>query len=203
MIIKKLIQKHINEEHIEHIIFHSGQVVFKDTVRTIVFLGIVYGIFTIANSYIHQPMLKWIFWCIWIWFFIKYAYDFFNKYADCIVLSKDGITFFTRDWLYKYKTEFFDRGKIETIENKQNTVRDKIFGSWDLTISLDHWVSYPFECASSIRTQVKKLITAKENFIKKSQISEEETSSVNGEHLEILTEALSEVIKEYMNKKQK
>ena len=50
---------------------------------------------------------------------------------------------------------------------------------------------------------MKKLITAKENFIKKSQISEEETSSINGEHLEILTEALSEVIKEYMNKKQK
>jgi hypothetical protein len=47
---------------------------------------------------------------------------------------------------------------------------------------------------------VKKLITAKENFIKKSQISEEESPAVNSEHLEILTEALSEVIKEYMNK---
>ncbi|MEI6426135.1 MAG: hypothetical protein WCO66_02160 [Candidatus Absconditabacteria bacterium] len=199
MIIKNLIRKHISEEHIEHIIFHSGKIVFRETVFTIGFLGILYGIFLIANTYIHQPMLQWIFGGVGIVIFGKYAYDFFNKYADCIVLSKDGVTFFTRDGFYSYKTEFFDWGKIESISHSQNNFRDKVFGSGELTISLDHGVEYPFDDTSNIKSQTKKLITAKENFIKKNEKPEEEP--MGNEHIEILTEALSEVIKEYMNKK--
>ena len=83
-------------------------------------------------------------------------------------------------------------------------MRDKVYGSWELTISLDHWVEYPFEDTSSIKSQVKKLMTAKENHSKLSQIPvEQESEWIESEHIEILTEALSEVIKDYLNKKHK
>lgn len=146
-------------------------------------------------------MLRWVFWWIWMVVFIKYAYDFFNKYADCIVLSKDGVTFFTRDGMYKYKTEFFDWSQIESISHSQSSMRDKVLGSGDLTISLDHWVEYPFDDASSIKFQVKKLMTAKQNYTKISEAPSEEP--IASEHIEILTEALSEVIKDYLSKKQR
>lgn len=201
MIIKDLIKKHISEENVDHIIFHSGQIIFKETMLTIGFLVIIYGIFFIVKYYIHEPRLPWIFWCIGMWAFIKYGYDFFNKYADCIVLTKDGITFFTRDGIYKYKTEFFDWGQIESISHSQTTMRDKIFGSGDLTISLDHWVEYPFDCTSNIKWEIKRLMIAKENYTKITEAPDEEP--IASEHIEILTEALSEVIKDYLSKKHK
>ena len=199
MIIRNLIKKHISEETIDHIIFHSGKIIFRETVMTIGFLGILYMIFILMDHYIHRPLLRWIFWCIWIWFFIKYAYDFFNKYADCIVLTKDWVTFFTRDGIYKYKTEFFDWNQIESISHSQSTVRDKILGSGELIISLDHGVEYPFEETSNIKNQIKKLMKAKENHTKIIEAPTEEP--IASEHIEILTEALSEVIKEYLSKK--
>ena len=61
MIIKNLIQKHISEDHIEHIIFHSGKIIFKETVLTIGFLAILYGIFYVVNQYVHEARLPWIF----------------------------------------------------------------------------------------------------------------------------------------------
>lgn len=201
MIIKNLIKNHIDEDNIEHIIFHSGKIVINETLLTIGFLIALYGIFYVVAQYIHETRLPWIFWCIGLGFFVKYAYDFFNKYADCIVLSKDWLTFFTRDGFYKYKTEFFDRNQIETISQSQDTIRDKIFGSGDLLITLDHWIEYPFEETSSIKYQIKKLMKAKENYTRISEIPADE--SIAWEHIEILTEALSEVIKDYLGKRHK
>jgi len=204
MIIKNLIKQHISEEHIDHIIFHSGKIIFRETMFTIGFLGILYGLFLVLNNYMNRPMLRWVFWWIGIVMFSKYAYDFFNKYADCIVLSKDGVMFFNRDGMYSYRTEFFDWGKIESISHSQDSFRDKMCWSGELTISLDHWVEYPFEDTSNIKSQVKKLMTAKENYTKISQIPvTQESEWIESEHIEILTEALSEVIKDYLNKKHK
>ncbi|HCB51105.1 TPA: hypothetical protein DEP21_00740 [Patescibacteria group bacterium] len=97
MIIKHFIKQYINQEDVQYIIFHNGSIVFKETIKTLIFLGVFYILYLGLSNYIHWPMLKWIFASIGIIFFAKYCFDFFNKYIDCLILSKDGLTIFSRD----------------------------------------------------------------------------------------------------------
>lgn len=203
MILKTFLSQYINEEDVKDIIFHSGNIIIKDTFKTIIFLGILYGLYYWLNSYIHWPMLPWIFWIIGILILIKYAITFFDKAVDCIILSDDGITFFSRDWLYKYKTDFFWRDSIETISHQQNSFRDKLFVKWDLKIQLEHEIMFDFEEVSMPKKQAKKIMKLKN---KHDDQKEEEPISLHHSGLEkdevsILSEALSDVIKDYLDKK--
>ncbi len=132
----------------------------------------------------------------------KFGIDAFNKGVDCIILSKQGITFFARDGIWKYKTEFFWWDSIETITHQQNTFRDKIFLKWDIKIVLDHEITYEFEQVSSPKKQVRKIIKLKDQYLaKKEKEEDEQTSNIDHDQIWILSEALSDVIKEYLEKK--
>lgn len=202
MILKSFITQYINEEGVEDIIFHSWSIILKDTLRTLLLLAIFSLIFYILNNSIHWHLLPWIFWAIWAIVLIKFGTDVFNKGVDCIVLSKQWITFFARDWVRKYKTEFFWRDSIETISHQQNTFWDKLFMRGDIKIILDHEITYEFEQVTSPKKQVKKIMKLKDQYLAKKEVEEEKsTSNIDHEHINILSEALSDVIKEYLEKK--
>lgn len=61
MVIKTFIKQYINGEDVQDIIFHSGIIVLKDTIKTILFIGVFYLLYLGISNYIHWPMLKWIF----------------------------------------------------------------------------------------------------------------------------------------------
>lgn len=202
MILKTFITQYINEENVEDIIFHSGSIVIKDTIRTILLFIIFYILFYILNSSIQRGLLPWIFGFIGIFLLLKYAIDVFDKSVDCIVLSKHWITFFARDWLWKYKTEFFERDTIETISHQQNTFRDKLFFRGDIKIQLDHAITYDFEIVSNPKKYVKKIMKLREKHLSQKEESEQENhSNIDHNQIGILSEALSDVIKEYLEKK--
>jgi hypothetical protein len=126
MLFQSLIRQHINDQDIQHVIFHNGVVFVKPTIKILVTLIGLYLVYIVLGQRIHRPLLKRVFACIGIGFFIKYLFDALDTYIDCILLSKEGVTFFARDGVFKYKTDMFTRDKIETISHTQNTMGDKM-----------------------------------------------------------------------------
>ncbi|MEI8092040.1 MAG: hypothetical protein WCG98_07780 [bacterium] len=78
-------------------------------------------------NYIVREFLPRIFALLGIALFIKYIIDFFDLYLDSLLLSREGITLFTRDGLLRYKTDFFSWDTIETVSYVHNSIRDKVF----------------------------------------------------------------------------
>lgn len=106
---------------------------------------------------------------------------------------------FMRDGLFDYKTDFFEWSKIESISHTQNSFWDKVFAKWDIIITLEHGVVYPFENVYTPKKQADKIMTYKEQF--SATISDEVTDTLTHEKLSVIAEALSEVVKEYLDKK--
>ncbi len=201
MIFKSFISKYLNEDSIEDIVFHSWSIIIKDSFKAIWLLAILYAIFYVLNYYISREFLPRIFGILWASILVNYWVDAFDKWIDCIVLTKSGITFFARDKYFKYKTDFFGRDSIEAISHLQKSFWDKLFVKWDLKITLSHEIVYSFEDVSNPKKKAKKIIQLKEKFLKKIPENNLEKANIDPEHLGILSEALSEVIKEYLEKK--
>ena len=111
---------------------------------------------------------------------------------------------FTWDSVRKHKTEFFDREKIETIADEKSTFGDKIFNKGKLTIHLEHDITFVFEPVHNPKLQAKRLLDHKEKKEKENpnkRESKEKGPGLSEENISILSEALSEVVKEYLEKK--
>ena len=106
---------------------------------------------------------------------------------------------FMREWLFEYKTDFFERNKIEAVSHDQNTFWDKLFSRGNLLIKLEHGVEYPFDDINSPQKQVDIILKLKSKFWL--PLSVDKVSSLSDEKMSIIAEALSEVVKEYMDKK--
>lgn len=104
-----------------------------------------------------------------------------------------------REGLFDYKTDFFERSKIEAVSHNQNSFWDKIFAKWDLIIKLEHGVEYPFENINFPQKQADKIMKYKTQFAP-TNISDV-AAPIADEKMAIIAEALSEVVKEYIDKK--
>lgn len=192
-------KKYVHVEDIFHVIWHNASVFIMLTVRTLIFLLVLYVLFIVLDKYIIWQYLSWSFGILGIGFFVKYIIDFLNIYLDWLILSAGGVTMFMREWLFDYKTDFFERNKIETVSHNQNSFRDKLFSKGDLVIKLEHDVEYPFENINSPQKQVDKILKLKIQFSTKPPL--DKATVINDEKMSIIAEALSEVVKEYMDKK--
>ena len=115
---------------------------------------------------------------------------------DALILSENGITMFMREWLFSYKTDFFERSKIEAVSHNQNSFWDKIFSKGDLIIKLEHGVEYPFENINAPQKQVDRILQYQQQYTLQTP-----KNAIADEKMSIIAEALSEVVKEYMEKK--
>jgi len=201
MLRKEIIKKYINVDDIQHIIWHNWSIFIKQTVKIILFLSVVYIIYLWLSSYITWDFLPWMFGIIWIGFFVKFIIDFLNLYLDGLVLSDEWITLFMREGLTKYKTDFFDRDKIQTVSHTQNSWRDKLFSRGDLVIRLEHEIEFPFEDVTNPSKQVTKILYMKEKYLAEKKSEDIPMPKVDADKMSILNEALLEVVKEYLGKK--
>lgn len=192
-------KRYIQVEEIFHVIWHNSSVFITFTMRTLIFLLVLYVLFIVLDKYIVWQYLPWFFGALGIWFFIKYIIDFLNVYLDWLILSEGGITMFMREWLFEYKTDFFEWDKIETVSHNQNSFWDKLFGKGDLIIKLEHGIEYPFENINAPQKQAEKILKYKTQFSLDNPV--DVAPSINDEKMAIIAEALSEVVKEYMDKK--
>jgi len=194
---KQIMRRYVHVDTIFHVIWHNASVFMIITLKTLIFLLVLYVLFVVLDKYIIWQYLPWFFGALGIWFFVKYIIDFLNVYLDWLILSEGGITMFMREWLFEYKTDFFERNKIETVSHTQNSFWDKLFSKWDLLVKLEHGIEYPFENINAPQKQAEKILKYKAQFL----LPDEDTSSLNNEKMSIIAEALSEVVKEYMDKK--
>lgn len=199
MLRKQIMQKYINAETIFHVIWHNVSVFVRLTIKTLIFLLVLYVLFVVLDAYIVWIYLPWLFGLLGLGFFVKYMIDFFNIYLDWLILSQHGITMFMRDGLFDYKTDFFERDKIEAISHTQNSFWDKVFAKGDLIIVLEHGVEYPFENVNYPKKQVAKIMKYKDQFSASAPATP--ASPMTDEKMAVIAEALSEVVKEYLEKK--
>ena len=195
-----LIKKYVNTSDIQSTIGHSPVVYLKEAFVMMVLLFVLYVIFALLNHTSPASYWQWIFGGIWLVLFIKWMVDFLNLYLDCLILSKDTVTLFLWEGRLEYKTEIFSWNKINTISSSQNGVWDKIWGKGDIVIKLEFWTDFPFSDVSNPKKQVAKLIMLKEQFLtRQKQVIEKDLADDN-QRFNVLVEAMSEVVKEYMDK---
>jgi len=192
-------KKYVNVDTIFHVIWHNASVFIRLTLRTLVFLFVLYVLFVVLDKYLVWIYLPWIFAVFGMGLFVKYSIDFLNIYLDWLILSEWGITIFMREWLFDHSTEFFERDKIETISHNQNSFWDKLFVKGDLLIKLEHGIEYPFENINYPQRQAEKILKYKSQF--SLDLPVEKSSAITDDKMAIIAEALSEVVKEYMEKK--
>jgi len=191
-------RKYVDVDTIFHVVWHNASVFITMTIRILIFLLVLYVVFIVLDKYIVWEYLPWIFGIFGIWFFVKYIIDFLNIYLDWLILSEHGITMFMREGLFDHKTDFFERDKIETISHNQNSFWDKLFAKGDLLIKLEHGIEYPFENINFPQRQAEKILKYKAQF---SLDIPEKSNPITDDKMAIIAEALSEVVKEYMEKK--
>ena len=196
-----LIKKYVDTKDTQRIIGHSSVVYIKKAIITIVLLFLLYVIFAVLNQSNPAEYWKWIFWVLGLALFMKWEIDFLNLYLDCLVLSKDNITFFLWEGLLEYKTEIFWWNKINTISWNQNWFWDKFMGKWDILIKLEFDTEFPFNDVASPKKQVRKLMMMKEEFLSRQKQQVEKDLSEDNERFTVLVEAMSEVVKDYLDNK--
>ena len=192
-------------DDIKHIIWHHGSVFFLLFIKNIFYLGILYGLYVVLSRYTVWPYLDLSFTALGIIFFVKFCVDFLNKYLDWLALTKNGVNLYLWEWLLEYKTEVFDRDRIETVSHSQNSFRDKIFMKWDIIITLEHGITFPFENISFPKRQASKILQLREeNTLQSLQDFEDnQLKDNNDDKFSVLVEALWEVVKDYIDKKEK
>jgi hypothetical protein len=203
MLRKEIIKQYVDVENIHHVIWHNGSILIREVLKTLLFLFVLYLVYLWISQYSNRSYRSWIFAGIGLYFFIRFVLTFLNLYLDALILSDRWITLFMREWVRDYKTDIFEREKIETISFNQNSVRDKIFGRWDITIKLEHWVDFPFDNISWPKKQVWKIMRMKDYFVWQKKDRDLKDLKWEENKFNILVEALWEVVQEYMEKGKK
>lgn len=197
MIRKAIIKRNINTSEIHHVVGHNGSVFFKILFKYFCYLAVLLIVFLLLDRYLTRPYLHRVFAWLWLILFVKFCIDFCDIYLDCLVMTDSWVTLYLREWLLEYKTDHFDRNTIETISFNQKWFRDRLFMKWDITITLDHGIEYPFEDISNPKKQVDKILQLKGRF---TVPVPEEDKELEWKKFDILVEALWEVVKDYIDK---
>lgn len=203
MLRKEIIKQYVDIENIHHVIWHNGSILIREVLKTLLFLFILYLIYLWISQYSDWTYWSRLFAGIGLYFFIRFVISFLNLYLDALILNDRWITLFMWEWIWDYKTDIFERDRIETISFNQNSLIDKIFGKWDITIKLEHGVDFPFDNISSPKRQVWKIMRMKDYFVSQKKDKDLEDLKWEENKFNILVEALWEVVQEYMEKGKK
>ena len=199
-----LLGRYIDLKDTEEILSHSPFIYIRGVLVYSALLFLVYIIYAVSQQYPEYqnvPYVKRIAGVLWLFIFFKRLLWFLNLYLDCILISKEALTIFLRDWLLEYKTEIIDRSKILVISHRQNSFRDKICGKWDLLIQMWNDINFSFNDVSHPKKSATKLTLNKKNYEEAKKKKIEQDLEWDQRQFDILVDALWEVIREYMENK--
>ncbi len=199
-----LLGRYIDLKDTEEILSHSPFIYIRGVLVYSALLFLVYVIYAVSQQYPEYqnvPYIKRIAGVIWLFIFFKRLLWFLNLYLDCILISKEALTIFLRDWLLEYKTEIIDRSKILVISHRQNSFRDKICGKWDLLIQMWNDINFSFDDVSHPKKSASKLTLNKKNYEEAQKKKIEQDLEWDQRQFDILVDALWEVIRDYMENK--
>lgn len=198
MIRRSIIKKNTDISDIHYVIWHNGSVFFKLIFKYLLILVVIFLVFLLLDTYVVREYMAWSFAWLWLILFIKFVIDFFDIYLDALVMTDSGVMLYLWEWLLEYKTENFDRDRIETISHNQSGIWDKMFIRWDILIRLEHWLEFPFENVTAPKKQAAKISQLKDRFV---LTNGDNVNSVDDhKKFDVLVEALWEVVKDYIDK---
>ena len=204
MLRKYLLGRYVDLKDVEDILGHSPFIYLRGVLIYSVLIFVVYIIYAISQQYPQYqgvPYVKRIAWIVWLLIFFKRLLWFLNLYLDCILISKDSLTVFLWDWILEYKTEIIDWSKILVISHRQNSLRDKLCGKWDLLIQMWNDIDFSFNDISHPRKSATKLTLNKKNHDESQKKKIEQDLEWDQRQFDILVDALWEVIRDYMETK--
>lgn len=202
MLRRYLLGRYVDLKDVEDILGHSPFIYLRGALIYGVLLFVVYIAYAIVRTYYSQDIyIKRITGIVWLFIFCKRLLGFLNLYLDCILISKDSLTVFLRDGILEYKTEVIDRSKVSVISYNQNSLRDKIFGKWDLLIQMWNEINFAFNDVSHPRKSASKLTLNKKNHDEAKKKKIEQDLEWDQRQFDILVDALGEVIRDYMETK--
>ena len=199
MLRKHVLKNYTHHSHVDHAIGRDSSVFIKSMVWTLVFLFLLFACYAIVDQYSDWEYIPWIFAGLALFLFVKYVVDFLNQYLDSIIIGPEGITIFLWEWLLEYKTDYFDRQTIETVQHRQDSLWDKVFRKWDVHITLDHSIAFPFTNVSSPQKQARTILFYRDKYMRPT--TTETDKEWWSEQMTVLMEALGEVVQEYVEKK--
>lgn len=206
MLRKYILSRYVDLTWVEDILGHSPFIYLRGVFVHCALLFVVFIIYHIAILYISSvkwmeiwlDRTSWIAGFLWLLIFFRRLLWFLNLYLDCILISKDSLSVFLRDWILEYKTEVIDRSKILIISHRQDSLRDKLCWKWDIVIQLWNDIDFAFNDISHPKKATSKLIFNKKNHEEAQKKKIEEDLEWDQRQFDILVDALSEVIKDYM-----
>ncbi len=201
MLRKYLIRTYLSGNSPDYIIGHSSSMFIRPTLLIILLIFVLYVVFSLLEHYVASPVLLWVFVWLGMILLIKHTIDFLNFYLDCLVLSPAGITLFMREGVFEYKTDFFEWQTIETVAHTQDSFWDKVFSKGDLSITINHAITFPFENVPNPKKMAKIIQQTKEKHSMRIESSNETIGQSNTADYSVLMEALGEVVQEYVQKK--
>ena len=199
-----LLEKYVDLKDTEDILAHSPFIYLRGLLVYSVLLFLVYIAYAVSQQfpqYQNVPYVKRIAGILWLFIFFKWLLWFLNLYLDCILISKEALTIFLRDWLLEYKTEIIDRSKISVISHRQDSFWDKLCGKWDLLIQMWNDIDFSFNDVSHPKKSASKLTLNKKNYEEAKKKKIEQDLEWDQRQFDILVDALWEVIRDYMENK--
>ena len=199
-----LLGRYVDLKDVEDILGHSPFIYLRGALVYSVLLFVVYVAYAISQQYPEYqnvPYVKRIAGIVWLFLFCKWILGFLNLYLDCILISKDALTVFLRDGILEYKTEIIDRSKISVISHRQDSIRDKLCGKWDILIQMWNDINFDFNDVSHPRKSASKLTLNKKNHDEAKKKKIEQDLEWDQRQFDILVDALWEVIRDYMENK--
>lgn len=143
--------------------------------------------------------------CLVVYLFVR----FLSIYMDTFIILNNGMALFTRDGVMNYKTEFFDRIKVDTVQSQQNGLLDAALQRGSIRLKIDGEITYQFDNVPDPQKWTTRILTAKQHYLHtldrhpQAQYMPAVSSYHDDkqEKVSLLVEALGELLEEYQIKK--
>jgi putative NIF3 family GTP cyclohydrolase 1 type 2 len=200
-----IIKKQASQYQVEYIIPHHHSIYRPVMIK--------YTLLVVAGIFVHDVLVltlpsiasafHWIFGVVGIFVFAKCCIDFLNLYLDTIIITRGGVLVFAWDGLLQYKTDFFDRSKVEMVRYEKQGFRDMILQRGSLLISLEPDIAFRFDTIENPQKQMQKILLTKEKYSLPVTSSDHHLGEYDKkEKIDAFVETLGDVLIEYMEKKQ-
>jgi hypothetical protein len=194
----RVLKKYIGHDEIKHVFWYDLRVYLWTIAPYVLVLTLSYGVFLLFNYFFPTSKIPWIVMSvIWVWIYIKMLLAFTNKYLDAIIVTDNWMTKFERSWLLEYKTDTFDRGRVEAVSHEQPSLLNSLLNRWNLTVMLELWSKYDFWFISNPQKKAQIILDFKNKKIKPAPIDDQPLIN-DHDKFNILVETLWEVIVDYM-----
>ena len=108
--------------------------------------------------------------------YIGFVLQFLNNYLDAVVINRQGVSIFDRKKILNYSIRYCHWDHIESINQSQSSLSDRIFDKGNIDITLNHGVKEHFSYIGRPK-YVSSLLWEKKSEFESKGYNNNETSS--------------------------